>query len=412
MKGQDIITSKSKKLTSYIGPGTLVTAAFIGPGTITTCIRIGIENRYALLWAVVFATLSTIILQETAARIGIVTQNGLGENIHSLFNSRILRCFAIVLVFSSILIGNCAFETGNITGVSIGLQMIFPNISGVLCSIVICALSLLMINFVKFKNVQRILVICVFLMSIVFLTLAIASQPTISDLHEGIDKISLGKGGLMNILGLIGTTIGPYGLFLHSYAASKKWSNPEDIKHSNIDTIISISIGGIITAAIIIVSAASVENDKIISVSYVSDLTDNLVLKWGYWTKYLLSVGLILAGFSSCLTAPIGAAVATQGICGISSDFTKKYTRILASSVVIAGTFFSILWGASPTQLILFAQIINAVILPLIASFLLICANSKRMGKYKNTPLQNIEGVIVIVLCVLICIRNIVNIIT
>lgn len=393
-----------------IGPGTLVTAAFIGPGTITTCIRIGMEDRYALLWAVVFTTISTIILHSTSARIGIITQKGLGENIRYLFKSNILRYAAVILVFLSIMVGNCAFETGNITGVIIGLQLLFPEVSIYWCSITICLFSLILICAMKFEKVQFFLSCCVFLMSAIFVALAIISRPNISEILNGVDSFSLGNGGLMNVLGLIGTTIGPYGLFLHSYAATKKWSKAEDIRNSNFDTILSISIGGIITASIIIVAAASIEPGSSIAVSYISDLTNSVINKWGTWTKYLFSVGLVLAGFSSCLTAPMGAAIATLGICGISADFSKFFVKTIASIVVLAGTVFSILFGSSPTQLILFAQVINAFILPLIACLLLFCANSDLMKEYKNTAIQNIESVFIIILCLLIGYRNLFNV--
>ena len=402
--------SNHNKRKFRIGPGTLVTAAFIGPGTITTCIRTGLEDRYALLWAVVFATISTIILQSTSARIGIITHKGLGENIHSAFQSRIMKYIAIILVFLSIMIGNCAFETGNITGVIIGLQMLCPSVSRLLCSIIICLGSIFLICIFKFEIVQFFLSCCVFLMSVIFVILAGASHPGVHEILDGIDTVSFGDGGLMNVLGLIGTTIGPYGLFLHSFAASQKWTKPEEISDSNFDTIVSISIGGIITAAIIIVAAASLEPEMNITVSYISDLTDSIISKWGSWTKYLLSVGLVLAGFSSCLTAPMGAAVATLGICDAPVDFSKIKTKLLASFVVLIGTVFSILFGSSPTQLILFAQIINAFILPLIACLLLVCANSSMMNEYKNSPIQNIECVFVIVLCFLIGFRNIASI--
>ena len=403
--------SNQKKPKYHIGPGTLVTAAFVGPGTMTTCIRAGMEDRYALLWAVVFATVATIILQSTAARIGVVTKTGLGENIRAVFSSRGMRLVAIILVFSAIFIGNSAFETGNITGVVIGVQILFPGASKIVSIVVICLLSLIFICFFKFERIQQLLVGCVFVMSLVFIALAIGSRPNVSEIIDGFGSISLGEGGLMNVLGLVGTTIGPYGLFLHSYAAARKWSKAEDIVTSKFDSIVSITIGGVITASIIIVAAASLKPGESITVSYISDLTNSLIMKWGSWTKYLLSAGLMLAGFSSCLTAPIGAAIATLGICGKHADFSKSSAKIVAASVVLVGTFFSIVFGNSPTQLILFAQVINALILPLIACFLLVCANSRVMGLHKNTPIQNVESVVVIVVCLLISVRTIMNVI-
>ena len=75
-----------------IGPGALVAAAFIGPGTVTACTIAGAQFGYALLWALVFATLATIALQEMAARLGIVTQKGLGEVLRETLDNSALKC--------------------------------------------------------------------------------------------------------------------------------------------------------------------------------------------------------------------------------------------------------------------------------------------------------------------------------
>ncbi len=105
-----------------IGPATLVAAAFIGPGTITVCTLAGAGYGYSLLWALLFSVITTIVLQEMAARLGFVTKNGLGEALRSQLSHPILRNFAIILVLSAIVLGNAAYEAGNISGAVLGLQ--------------------------------------------------------------------------------------------------------------------------------------------------------------------------------------------------------------------------------------------------------------------------------------------------
>ena len=84
-------------LKKYFGPSTLIAAAFIGPGTITTCTIAGVKSGYTLLWALVFSTFATMILQEMAARLGYTTQKGLGEAISLKFDKGIkkVHCFWI-----------------------------------------------------------------------------------------------------------------------------------------------------------------------------------------------------------------------------------------------------------------------------------------------------------------------------
>ena len=102
-----------------IGPGPLVAAAFIGPGTVTLCTVAGVSFGYALLWAMVLSIIATVVLQEMAARLGIISQKGLSEVIRSEIKSPLFKMIAIALILAAIVIGNAAYEAGNITGSSL-----------------------------------------------------------------------------------------------------------------------------------------------------------------------------------------------------------------------------------------------------------------------------------------------------
>ena len=115
------------KLKSLFGPATLVTAAFIGPGTVITASMAGASYGYTLIWALVFSVLSTMVLQEMAARLGIVTGRGLGENLHQLVQQKWLRWPLLLLVVSAIVIGNSAYQGGNISGASLGAEALFAD---------------------------------------------------------------------------------------------------------------------------------------------------------------------------------------------------------------------------------------------------------------------------------------------
>jgi manganese transport protein len=108
------------------GPGLLVMAAFIGPGTVTTASKAGAEYGFALLWALLFSVFATLVLQEMAARLGLVTGKGLSEALREHFHNPLFRALAIALVLLAIGFGNAAYESGNITGASLGLAAITP----------------------------------------------------------------------------------------------------------------------------------------------------------------------------------------------------------------------------------------------------------------------------------------------
>jgi len=95
-------------LKQLIGPGTLVAAAFIGPGTVTICTLAGVKYGFTLLWAMVLSIIATIVLQEMAARLGIINGKGLAATVKEEIKKPFLRVLAIGLILSAILIGNAS----------------------------------------------------------------------------------------------------------------------------------------------------------------------------------------------------------------------------------------------------------------------------------------------------------------
>ena len=111
-----------KKRIKGFGPGAMIAAAFIGPGTVTTATLAGGNFGFTLLWAIAFSTVATLTLQEMTARLGSVAQVGLGEAIATRTSNTVFRWPAALLVIAAIVIGNAAYEAGNITGAGAGLQ--------------------------------------------------------------------------------------------------------------------------------------------------------------------------------------------------------------------------------------------------------------------------------------------------
>ena len=116
-----------KNSASKFGPGILVTAAFIGPGTVATASIAGARYGFALLWALAFSVLATIVLQEMSARLALVTRQGLAQALRESYRESWLGSAAVVLVVAAVGVGNAAYQTGNITGAAMGLE----SISGV-----------------------------------------------------------------------------------------------------------------------------------------------------------------------------------------------------------------------------------------------------------------------------------------
>lgn len=211
-----------------IGPGIIVAAAFIGPGTVTLCSIAGVNYSYALLWAVLLSTGATIVLQEMAARIGLVTQSGLAELLRGQLSNSLWRRPVLWLILLAIVMGNTAYQAGNLGGGVLGLTALFGSLKWTILGVEIdlTALILGLIAYVVLsqksdKILTRILTLLVLFMSISFVITAFLIQPNISELLRGLLIPSLPNQSLWTVIGLIGTTIVPYNIFLHASLEKK-----------------------------------------------------------------------------------------------------------------------------------------------------------------------------------------------
>lgn len=385
----------------YFGPSTLVAAAFIGPGTLTTCTMAGVQTGYTLLWAMLFSIFATLILQEMSARLGFVTREGLGEAIDRQFSKGISRYVVFFLVIGAILIGNAAYEAGNIAGGVLGLHLIAGEWK--ILPLVLGAISFTLLFFGKYKLVERVLIGLVILMSICFLLTVIIVRPDFSAIFSGFVPGGINENFLL-IMGLIGTTVVPYNLFLHASTISKKWDENAHIRDIRIENAVAIILGGLISMLIIITAAASQGNVE--AITSAKDLATQLEPLFGATAKWAMGLGLLAAGLSSTLTAPIAAAYAAQGLFAWEKNekdpkFRAVWMLILGIGILVAMT------GLKPVLIIKFAQITNALLLPFIAIYLLYISNSKKLlGKYTNTLLINILAGVVILTTILLSLKT------
>ncbi|MGM0581842.1 MAG: Nramp family divalent metal transporter [Bacteroidota bacterium] len=394
-----------KKL-KQLGPGMIVAAAFIGPGTVTTASMAGAGYGYTLLWAMLFSILATIILQEMTARLGTQAKMGLGEAIRHKSTNKFLRYLSFALVISAIVIGNAAYESGNLAGAVMGFEG-FPELFGVNLLLILIGITAFILLFLgKYKYIERFLVLLVSLMGIVFFFSAILLNPSITEIIKGLFiPVIPEKAGLM-VVGLIGTTVVPYNLFLHASASKAKWKNGDSLQLSKLDTILSVSLGGLITMAIMITAAVAFEGNPQ-EIEGIEALGEQLQPILGDWSTYFLAFGFLAAGFSSSITAPLAAAFATSEILDWKDGLRNKKFKMVWAFVLFTGIIIASL-GLRPTALILFAQVTNGLLLPILAIYLLWIVNDKAlMGKHVNSKLINVLGVVVIAVTLLLGLKSI-----
>ena len=215
------------------------------------------------------------------------------------------------------------------------------------------------------------------LMSITFIISVILIRPDILPVLKGMFIPHLPKSSVLALVGLIGTTVVPYNLFLHSSAVKEKWSNPSDLGDARRDISVSVILGGFISMAIVVTSSAAFYGTgKVISSG--SDLAAQLEPLMGSLSHFIIGTGLFAAGISSAITAPLAAGYATAGILGWEKGIRTWRFRLIWMLILLAGLFFS-LTGFKPVEAILFAQAANGILLPLVAIYLLVVMNNRKI---------------------------------
>ena len=385
-------------MTQKFGPGILVAAAFIGPGTVTACTLAGSNFGYALVWALVFATIATIILQDMAVRLGVGAQLGLGEALMQSAPVPALKWLIGGLVFAALLIGNCAYEGGNLAGGALGLDAILsqasPGQNTLVAGLAVLAGIVVLVG--KYALLERLLVSLVLLMSLAFLLSAVLVPPNFGALLSGLAP-AIPQGGTLTAIALIGTTIVPYNLFLHAAAARKKWASNTGTKDARTDSAFSIGLGGLVSILILSTAAGSLFKSGL-EVTSAADMARAIEPTFGEASRYLIGIGLFAAGLTSAITAPMATAYALSEIIGGDEERKSKLFRGIALLVVVIGAAIS-LSGIRPISLILVAQYANGLLLPLVAAFLLYVMNRKDLlGAHANTLLANLAGSSVVII--------------
>ena len=387
-----------------IGPGVLIAAAFIGPGTVTLCTIAGASFGYSLIWAIVLSTFATIVLQEMSLRIGLVTRMNLAEVIRTSIKSIFLNRLIILLIISSIIIGNTAYEAGNITGASLGISAIINYESINYIPVFIGLIAFVILYQGDYKILERSLVLLVIIMSVSFFITAIMTKPDITNLLNGIFKPKVNSSNLIVVLGLIGTTVVPYNIFLHSSLVSEKWNSIDKLKVARIESFISILLGGLVSLSIII-TAASVSNQN---VTGVIDLAKGLEPLYGKFAIYFLGLGLFASGITSSITAPLAAAYVAKSCFGWNNSLKSNRFRLVWIFILITGVIVSMI-NINPIEIIKFAQFSNSLLLPIIAIILLWLINDKNIINPKyNYKYQNIFGFFIVIISLILGIKGLI----
>jgi len=361
----------------------VIAAAFIGPGTVTTAASAGASYGLDLLWALVFSTGACLVLQEASARLTVVSGRNLGQALREQYRTGPRKGAVLLLVLGAIVVGCAAYEAGNILGGVTGAVMAtgWSARSLTLLSGVIAA-TLLWLH--PPQTVARTLSIIVAVMGVAFLWTAILLRPPVGEILRASLVPSMPGGSGLLVLGLVGTTVVPYNIFLGSGIAAG-----QELRDLRLGLALAVGLGGIISMAVLVTGTAVDGDFSFMALSQV------LAERLGGWGTRLFAVGLLGAGLSSAITAPLAAAVTARSLLQEGSEDDRwseaswRYRGVWLG-VLAVGLGFG-LSGVRPVPAIILAQALNGLLLPLVSMFLFVAVNDRRlMGEAVNGRLANL----------------------
>jgi manganese transport protein len=333
-----------RKLMAFIGPAYLVSVGYMDPGNWATDIAGGSQFGYKLIWVLLMSNLMALLLQALSARLGIVRGLDLAQASRNTYPSYINYPLYILAQIAII-----ACDLAEIIGMAIGLNLLFglPLIWGI--SITILDTFLLLFLMSKGMRIMEVFIVSmVFIVGISFLTEMFIVKPAMAEVLSGFAPSLLSGNALYIAIGIIGATVMPHNLYLHSSLVQTRKIErtakgiKDSLKYNLIDTTIALNLAFFVNAAILILAATAFYKNGLFEVAEIKDaykLLDNI---FGSVAPTLFAIALIASGQSSTITGTLAGQIIMEG--HLNLRIQPWIRRLLTRLLAILPAFFTIIF--------------------------------------------------------------------
>lgn len=392
-----------KRLFSFLGPAYLVSVGYMDPGNWATDLQGGSQFGYTLVWVLLMSNLMALLLQGFAARLGIVRGRDLAQANREVFPAPVNL---ILYVLAEVAIAAC--DLAEVLGMAIGIQLLtgLPLIWGVSIT-VLDTFLLLYLQKLGIRKMEAFIIGLVAVVTLSFLVELFLAKPNPVEVAQGLIPHLPGKEALYIAIGIIGATVMPHNLYLHSaLVQTRKISQtPEGIrraiKFNRIDSAIALNIAFVVNAAILILAATAFFKTGHANVASIHEAHHLLApLLGSTLAPKLFAIALIAAGQSSTITGTLAGQIVMEGY--LQLRINPLLRRVITRMIAILPALLVILYfGESKVDALL---ILSQVILSLQLGFAIIplihfVSDKTSMGAFAiNLPMKALAWIIAAVL--------------
>jgi manganese transport protein len=406
-----------RTLLAFFGPAYMISVGYMDPGNWATDIAGGSKFGYSLLWVLVMSNIIALLLQSHCARLGIVTGKDLAQASRENY-PRLINFYLYLL--AEIAIAAC--DLAEVIGMAIGIHLLFPEVS-ILTGVCITVLDSFLLLFLLNKGIRKLeaFIIClVALIGISFLLQLIIAKPVPGEILTGLVPYIANDEALYIAIGIIGATVMPHNLYLHSSLVQTRSFGRTDkeirkaIRFNTADSAIALNLALFVNAAILVLAASTFYKNGRHDVAEIQDAHQLLAPMLGStMAPILFAVALIAAGQSSTITGTLAGQVVMEGYLNL--RLRPWIRRLLTRMIAIVPAFLTIwLLGDSATgKLLILSQVILSMqlgfaVIPLIH----FVSDRRKMGKFVIPLWQKIPSWIAALIIIFLNAKLVYNVVS
>ncbi len=375
-----------RRILAYIGPAYLVSVGYMDPGNWATDLQGGAQFGYKLIWVLLMSNLMALLLQSLSARLGIVRRRDLAQANREVYPPLVNFCLYIL---AELAIAAC--DLAEVLGMAIGIHLLtgLPLIWGTVITVLDTFLFLLLQRY-GIRKMEAFIICLVAIIGGSFLFEIFLAQPNMGAVAKGFIPTALNNQALYIAVGIIGATVMPHNLYLHSaLVQTRKISSDvlgikRALKYNNIDSTIALNAAFFVNAAILVLAASVFFNSGHTQVAKIQDAHQLLQpLLGSKLAPILFAVALIAAGQSSTLTGTLAGQIVMEGYLQLRINpwLRRLLTRVIA---IVPAVVVILLYGEEKVDdLLVFSQVILSLQLGFAVIPLIHFVSDKRtMGQF------------------------------